>query len=115
MRGDCTVIETHIHKPHDSGQLWDCVSVVTRTSVKLQQGIRNKTLKFHDHRRRAKKRYYTIVNTTKAEDRKKAYRDMLHITDKTYRYGMEALNLLVSLSLEDEKIEGYITRLVETL
>lgn len=115
VRGDCTVIETHIHKPHDSGQLWDCVRVVTRTLVKLQQGIRSKPLKFHDHRRRAKKRYYTIMNTAKEEERKKAYRDMLHVADKTYRYGIEALNLLSSLSLEDEKIEGYVTRLCETV
>lgn len=52
---------------------------------------------------------------TKAEDRKKAYRDMLDIADKTYGYGIEALNLLVSLTLEDEKIVGYIRMLGETL
>jgi len=75
VRGDCTVVETHIHKPHDSGQLWDCVRVVTRTLVKLNQGVRTRAFMFHDHRRRAKKRYFSIVNTTKAKERKKAYRE----------------------------------------
>ena len=87
VRGDCTVVETHIHKPHDSGQLCDCVRVVTRTLVKLNKEIKTITLKFHDHRRRAKKRYFSIVNTNKAKVQKKAYRDLIHVAEETYKYG----------------------------
>ena len=29
-RTDCTVVESNIHKPFDSVQLWDCVRVLTR-------------------------------------------------------------------------------------
>ncbi|MDP2647178.1 MAG: transposase [Desulfobacterales bacterium] len=29
-RIDCTVVESNIHKPFDSVQLWDCVRVLTR-------------------------------------------------------------------------------------
>jgi IS5 family transposase len=115
VRGDCTVIETHIHTPHDSGQLWDCVRVVTRTLVKLNQGVRSITFTFQDHRRRARKRHYSIVNSTKANDRKKFYRDLLTVAEKTYIYGVKALEAVGDSSIEDERIDSYITRLGETL
>jgi len=115
VRGDCTVVETHIHKPHDSGQLLDCVRVVTRTLVKLNQGVRSITFTFQDHRRRARKRHYSIVNTTKANNRKKAYSDLLHVAEKTYTYGIKALEAARDISIEDGKIGEYITKLGETL
>ena len=112
-RGDCTVVETHIHKPHDSGQLWDCVRVVTRTLVKLNQVV--KSITFQDHRRRARKRHYFIVNSTKANDRKKCYRDLLQVAEKTYSYGVKALEVVGNSSIDDTRIVRYITRLGETL
>ena len=66
VRGDCTVVETHIHKPHDSGQSCECVRVLTRTLMNLNQVERSRAYTFHDHRRRAQKRYVSIVNTNKA-------------------------------------------------
>ena len=114
-RGDCTVVETHIHKPHDSGQLWDCVRVVTRTLVKLKQGMRSITFMFQDHRRRARKRHYFIVNTTKANERKRAYRDLLSVAEKTYTYGINALEAVRDSSIEDTGTGRYIRRLEETL
>jgi len=115
VRGDCTVVETHIHKPHDSGQLWDCVRVVTRTLVKLNQGVRNIAFTFHDHRRRAKKRYFSIVNTNKAKERNKAYHDLIHVAEETYTYGCEAMRAVGSISIQDSKIDGNIKRLNEML
>ena len=115
VRGDCTVVETHIHKPHDSGQLCDCVRVVTRTLVKLNKEIKTITLKFHDHRRRAKKRYFSIVNTNKAKVQKKAYRDLIHVAEETYKYGVDALGLVESISIQNSRIDGYIKMLSETL
>jgi len=115
VRGDCTVVETHIHKPHDSGQLWDCVRVVTRTLMKLNQGVRTIAFTFHDHRRRAKKRYFSIVNTDNAKKRKKAYRDLIHVAEETYTYGCEAMMAVGGISIQDSKIEGYMRRLGETL
>ena len=115
VRGDCTVVETHIHKPHDSGQLWDCVRVVTRTLVKLNQGVRTRAFMFHDHRRRAKKRYFSIVNTTKAKERKKAYRDLIRVAEETYTYGCDAMRAVGSISIQDSKLDGYVRRLGEML
>jgi IS5 family transposase len=115
VRGDCTVVETHIHKPHDSGQLWDCVRVVTRLLVKLEQGIRNKKIRFHDHRRRAKKRYITTVNTDNTKKRKEAYCDLIHVAGETYIYGCKALMTVEGRVIQDSKIEGYMKKLGETL
>lgn len=115
VRGDCTVVETHIHTPHDSGQLWDCVRVVSRLLVKLEQGIRDKKIRFHDHRRRAKKRYFTIMNTNNTKERKKAYRDLIHVAKETYAYGCKALMTVEGIVILDSKIEGYMRKLGETL
>ena len=115
VRGDCTVVETHIHKPHDSGQLCDCVRVVTRTLVKLNKEIKTITLKYHDHRRRAKKRCFLIVNTNKIKKRKTSYLDLIHVAEATYQYGLEALKRVRDKSFEDSRVDGYITKLSETL
>ncbi len=114
-RGDCTVVETNIHKPHDAGQLSDCVRVVARTLVKLKQEIRTIKLQFHDHRRRAKKRCFSISNTTKSRYRKKYYRDLVNVSEKTLEYGMEALDKLKDRNLQDNRIEKLITKLIDTL
>lgn len=115
VRGDCTVVETHIHKPHDSGQLWDCVRVVTRTLKKLNQERLAVALKFRDHRRRAKKRYFSIVNGKKAEERKKAYRDLIYVAEETYRYGIEALKSVNRMGGEQSRAVGHIKKLSEML
>ena len=115
VRGDCTVVETHIHKPHDSGQLCDCVRVVTRTLVTLNKEIKTITLKYHDHRRRAKKRCFLIVNTNKIKKRKTSYLDLIHVAEATYQYGLEALKRVRDKSFEDSRVDGYITKLSETL
>lgn len=114
-RGDCTVVETHIHKPHDAGQLLDCVRVVARTLVKLNQELRTIKLPFHDHRRCAKKRCFSISNTTKASDRKKYYRDLVKVAEQTFDYGLDALERLKDVSLQDNRIEKLVTKLIDTL
>jgi IS5 family transposase len=114
-RGDCTVVETNIHKPHDAGQLNDCIRVVTRTLVKLNHELRAIKLPFHDHRRRAKKRCFAISNTTKARDRKKSYHDLVTVAEKTFGYGLEAMDRLKDMSLQNNRIETLITKLIDTL
>lgn len=115
VRGDCTVVETHIHKPHDSGQLWDCVRVVTRTIKKLNQKRMSGALKFQDHRRRAKKRYICIMNGKKAGERKKAYSDLIAVGEETYRYGIGVLKLVARMGEQDPMMGRYIKKLGETL
>ncbi len=71
-----------------------------------------KPTKYHDHRRRAKKRCFSIVNTNK---RKTSYIDLIHVAETTYQYGLEALKRVRDNSFEDSRIDGYITKLSETL
>lgn len=106
VRGDTTVVETHIHHPHDSGLLWDCVRVVTRLMVKMSKLIPGKSLPFKDHRRRARKRYYTIINTHKDKERKKAYYDLIDISEKTYGYGVDTLQFVGNISWEKKELEN---------
>lgn len=115
VRGDCTVVETHIHKPHDSGQLWDCVRVVTRTLKKLNQERLAVALKFQDHRRRAKKRYFSIVNGKNAGERKKAYSDLISVAEETYRYGIGVLKAVARMGEQGPRTGGHIKKLGEIL
>jgi IS5 family transposase len=115
VRGDCTVVETHIHKPHDSGQLWDCVRVVTRTLKKLNQERMVGALKFQDHRRRAKKRYMCIMNVKNAGERKKAYRDLISVAEETYRFGSDGLKAVTGMDEQTPRTGRYIKKLEGTL
>ena len=55
VRIDCTVVESNIHKPFDSVQLFDCVRVLTRLLETARDHFGAKII-FTDHRRRAKRR-----------------------------------------------------------
>lgn len=54
-RIDCTVVESNIHKPFDSTQLWDCVRALTRLLQNARNNFGAKII-FSDHQRRAKRR-----------------------------------------------------------
>jgi IS5 family transposase len=58
-RIDCTVVESNIHKPLDSVQLFDAVRVIARLLTKARDDFGIKIV-FTDHRRRAKKRMIGI-------------------------------------------------------
>ena len=58
-RIDCTVVESNIHKPFDSIQLFDSVRVLTRLLYKARDEFGIKVA-FTDHRRRAKRRMVGI-------------------------------------------------------
>jgi IS5 family transposase len=58
-RIDCTVVESNIHKPFDSIQLFDSVRVLTRLLYKARDEFGIKMV-FTDHQRRAKRRMVGI-------------------------------------------------------
>jgi IS5 family transposase len=80
VRTDCTVVESNIHHPTDSSLLWDCVRVLVRIMGKAEDEFE---ITFTDHTRRAKRRWYKIVNSKTSEQRKPLYRDLIKVTDKT--------------------------------
>lgn len=91
VRGDSTVVASHIHYPHDSGLLWDGVRVVTRLLTKLVAVEPELGGIFTDHVRRAKRRHLKIVNARKEKERRSAYRDLVKVAEKTFGYGQRLL------------------------
>jgi IS5 family transposase len=92
VRVDSTTVESHIHRPTDSGLLYDGVRVLARllgraTRVSGYSGWRN-------HTRRAKRRMIEIHRTRKDAVRLKAYRDLLKVVRKTLGYARAALESL---------------------
>jgi len=62
VRTDCTCVESDIHKPRDSNQLWDCVRVLTRLVERSRDDFKLKVPGFCNHTRRAKRRLIAIMD-----------------------------------------------------
>jgi IS5 family transposase len=88
VRVDSTTVESHIHRPTDSGLLYDGVRVLARLlgRVKKVSGYSG----WRNHTRRAKRRMIGIHRTRKDAVRLKAYRDLLKVVRKTLGYARAA-------------------------
>ena len=95
-RIDCTVVESNIHKPFDSVQLFDSVRVLTRFLYKARDEFGIKIV-FTDHQRRAKRRMVGIQYAKGAKQRNPLYKDLLKVTKKTIGYAINAEELLGDL------------------
>jgi IS5 family transposase len=91
-RIDCTVVETDIHPPADSHQLYDAVRVLSR--MLGQADGRWCRLPHQNHTRRAKRRVMKILNVKNNKDRRDPYRDLLKVARKTAGYTQKAILLL---------------------
>lgn len=100
-RIDCTVVETNIHEPSDSSLLWDCVRVLTRKLLQINEHFQEVKVHFTDHRRRAKKRMLGIMNAKNKKVRTQRYVDLLKVTEKTVGYAQSAVTVLGSSVLRD--------------
>jgi len=94
VRADCTVVESNIHEPMDSELLWDCVRVLIRLLDRARGLLGPTRVAFGNRTRRAKRRRKEIFNAKKAEDRQRAYRDLLTVTGEIYGHGLQTLELL---------------------
>lgn len=95
VRTDCTVVESNIHEPMDSELLWDCTRVLTRLLGRARDLLGPTQVVFGDRTRRAKRRRKEIFNAKKAEDRQRAYRDLLKVTAEVYGRGLEVRERLL--------------------
>ena len=95
-RIDCTVVETNVHKPYDSVQLFDSVRVLTRLLYKARDDFEIKIV-FTDHQRRAKRRMVGIQYAKGDKQRQPLYKDLLKVTQKTIGYAIKAEKLLGEL------------------
>lgn len=89
VRIDCTVVESNIHEPSDSAQLFDCVHVLTRLLYKVRDEFGVNIL-FSDHERRAKRRMLGIQYAKGEKQRQDKYKDLLKMTRKTIGYATTA-------------------------
>jgi IS5 family transposase len=91
IRIDATAVQTDIHRPTDASLLWDGVRIITRWLFEGKELEPRPAYQCSDHRRVAKKRLLTTLNTTKQEIRQKAYRDLLHYAGRVIGYAEQAI------------------------
>lgn len=95
VRTDCTCVESNIHQPTDASLLWDGVRVLTRLVEQVKQDV-GSVPGFCNHCRRAKRRMMAVMNSKNKEQRKKAYIDLLKISNKVVGYSRTALKTLLN-------------------
>jgi IS5 family transposase len=110
VRIDSTVVESNIHKPFDSVQLFDCVRVLTRLLQKARDHFGAKVI-FSDHQRRAKRRMVGIQYAKGDKQRQPRYKDLLKITRKVIGYARSAEGILEQLSSADIRLLGLINEI----
>jgi transposase, IS5 family len=82
VRVDTTVVESPIHWPADSELLWDGVRVLTRQMQRARTLLGERCPSFSDRLRRAKRRRLEVLNAKDRKARRRAYRDLLHVTEE---------------------------------
>ncbi len=86
VRGDCTNVETNVHRPTDSSLLNDSVRVLTRLMRQADEYVGGLRSDWSDHTRRARRRAFGISNSRRREQRTKLYSDLLKVTERTVDY-----------------------------
>lgn len=94
VRIDCTVVESNIHPPTDSTLLCDAVRVLTRFLQRAKDDYRLHKLRYHDHRRLAKKRVVAIQYARNNQARKPLYKDLLNVSRRCIGYANSAIDLI---------------------
>lgn len=74
VRFDCTVTETNILEPQDSGLLWDGVRVLTRLMHRVDEHCETP---FRDRTLVSKRRALAILNAKSSKERNKLYRELM--------------------------------------
>jgi IS5 family transposase len=100
VRTDCTCVESNIHKPRDSNQLWDAVRVLTRLIARSRDEFGLKVPGFCNHKRRAKRRMLAVMNAKNKTQRKAAYVDLLKVTGKVLDYARIAVEAIKKNSID---------------
>jgi IS5 family transposase len=86
VRVDTTAVESNIHHPFESDQLWDVVRVLTRLMTQAKELVGDSlVIMFPDRTRRAKRRYRGAWNAKTTADRRQQYRDLLKVTREVMR------------------------------
>jgi len=96
VRIDTTGVQSNIHHPTDSHQLWDCVRVLARVLQRVETNMVRFRGAFHDHRRAGKRLFARIHNTRGQNAKKPLYKRLIALTEKTVAYARQALEGLAA-------------------
>ena len=107
IRIDSTAVESNIHYPTDSAQLWDCVRVLTRILRRVETECEFLRGRFSDHTRVAKKLRYKINNMRGQKNRRPLYKRLIDTTKKTVAYAEQAIS-----ELDPDRFETFEERLI---
>ena len=97
VRLDSTVTAALVHEPSDSSLLWDAVRVMVRL-LREADVLARAGLRWHDHRRAAKKRARAIQFTRGRPKRVQLYRELITTTRVTLAYLHQAAAQLASMT-----------------
>jgi len=120
VRVDTTQVESNIHHPFESDQLWDVVRVLIRL-MKQAKGLTadSLTITFADRTRRAKRRYRGAWNAKTKVKRKEQYRDLLKVTIEVMGAAQRVARQLErwdpqdsGVSVKASRIRGEINRIM---
>lgn len=120
IRIDTTAVETNIHHPFESDQLWDVVRVLTRLMTQAKELTSDTlTIVFADRTRRAKRRYRGVWNAKTKARRKEQYRDLLKVAKEVMASARGVAEILeerppqaTDASAKIARIRGEIVRIL---
>ena len=99
VRVDTTAVQSNIHHPFESDQLWDVVRVLTRSMQQAKELTADElTITFADRTRRAKRRYRGAWNAKTKAKRREQYRDLLKATREVMGAARRVAKLLEDFS-----------------
>jgi len=111
VRVDCTVVESNIHAPYDSELLVDANRVLARLLTAAKTEFSGIVFSFMDHRRRSKRRNLEIMNARNGDGRKRPYKDLIEVTEKSIGYGefcLKSLSSYKAATLEEYGMRNWL-------
>ena len=113
IRIDCTVVESNIHAPYDSELLVDSNRILSRLLTEARAELTGLIFSFTDHSRRAKRRSLEIMNAKNVEARKKPYKDLIEVTERTISYSENIQKSVASynaVTLAEHAVKGRLVK-----
>lgn len=113
IRVDCTVVESNIHAPYDSELLVDANRVLACLLTSAKTELSDIVFSFMDHRCRSRRRNLEIINAKNVEKRKRSYKDLIEVAEKTIGYGENCLKSLSSYrpaTLEEYGVKHWLIK-----
>ncbi len=114
-RVDCTVVETLMHPPADSQQLWDCIRVLLRLMKRVQAHLPAGLFTFPNRKKRAKRRCREISVARRKVARRESYRDLVKVAEEIQQKALEAVALLEAHRVVDPALEQKLARFLDLI